>query len=307
MPGLPATFELGDIEWKGTTPGGRKPQTTLLDEVSIYRRPLSAGEVQTCFAAGISQLVARSRPLLSIPVIAAAPTIDGKAPVAEWAKASRLRGFRLVQDKLQGDDAIGLDQGLSLLSSHDDARLYLAFQRQMEAGVTLVSAPRERDADLSQDDSVVVELAAVWNGIDKPTESYRFEVNLSGSRADAKVDKAGKADPSWNPEWQAAASAENLDRVMEFAIPYAAMGRPAPVAGERWGIRLLSRTAIAGGGKSVAFWGGSPATGEWGELAFRADGTQVLVKGIHTNRKGEVDLDVVLVHLLAEDQNLFAA
>lgn len=298
MPALPAKFEIGDIEFAGTTPGGRKPMTTLMDELRIYNRPLTAGEILSRFAAGITALAPKGRPSIDVPGCAAAPKIDGRSAAGEWDKASLLRGFRAADGKTRGEDGIGVDPELSVAVSHDDTNLYLAFQRKMEAGVTLESAPREHDADLRQDDSVVVELAPDWNGAAAPAEWRRFEVNLSGCRADAKIGADGKVDATWNPAWQAAASAENLDRVMELAIPFASLGRSAPKGKERWAVRLASRAAIAGGAKYELFWGGRPSGTEpkgWGQFTLRPDATAVQIESLRCSRKGEVAVSAKLI------------
>ena len=290
MPSLPPTFVVGDLAWEAT----RNPQTTLIDDLHIYNRPLTPAEIQSRFAAGIAAIASKIAPNMTVPTCEKPPVIDGKSTPGEWAMASLLRGFRYAAKPPQGDDALGIDSTFGAFLSHDSKNLYLAFQRQMEPGVTLVSKKRERDADLSQDDSVLVDLAPGWDGTTEPKEFYRFEVNLSGSRADSKTGEDGTRDSSWNPEWQAGASAENLDRLMEFAIPFEALGRPTPTDKERWAVRFVSRVAINGGAKSEIFWGGNNPKA-WGGITLSPSVAGVQVNTISCTRKGDVGLKAALV------------
>lgn len=309
MAGLPAKFEVGDIPFGVSANYARKPQTTLIDDLRIYNRPLTSAEIQARFAAGMAQLVANSHPQIVAPTCATPPAIDGKSPAGEWDKASRIRGFRFAEVKQTGDNSLNVDEPLAVSVAHDATNLYLAFRRQMPAGATLDTAKRKRDADQSQDDGVVVELAPGWNGGDAPSEHFRFAVNLSASQSDAKVAPDGKIDSSWDPEWKAAASAENLDRVMEIAIPFAALGRTAPKDIEVWGARFFSRSAIAGLEKTTSFWGGLPGDKDpksWGILSLRPDALAVQIDTIQSTRKGETKLKTTFIPTGVPTVKLFA-
>ncbi len=297
MPGLPAQFKVGDIPWSVRT-----DQTTLMDNLRIYSRPLTQAEVQGRFAEGMNSLAPKGRPAITVPKVATPATINGTVATGEWAKASLLRGLRNSDGSLQGTDAMGIEPATSVAVGSDATNLYLCFQRTMIAGTFLTADQTTQDADLSQDDSVAVEFAPGWNGTDAPTTRYRFQVNLKDTRADALVTSSNgtvTVNSTWtpSPDWTGKTSYVSNKRVTEIAIPFASLGRTAPTAKESWGVRLLTRTVVTGVGKKEAYWGGiltdtNPTA--WGTFTLRPDATYLSVDTLTCSRKGVVDAKTTL-------------
>jgi hypothetical protein len=299
---LPSIIVLGDAGLDPAISTTDTP-TTLMDELKIYNRVLTAAEIRTSYANGMAELARRSQPTMGVPAATTAPIMDGNLLTSpgEWASASRLIGFRRTVAEISpstSSSAIGVDPSIGLSLAHDATHLYLAFQRPHQTGENVSAPARARDADLSGDDSVVVELAPNWNGSDVPGTSYRFELSSMGSTADAKVDAANVPTTAWNPTWTASTTVNSSQSVLEMRIPLAALERTSLGPNESWAARILSRRVILGSPKTEWYWGGIPGTvknGVWGRLVLRSDATAVRVKTLQTTRGGALAASADLI------------
>jgi hypothetical protein len=160
---------------------------------------------------------------LGVPSTPDAPVLDGKITDAAWKKAAVLANFSLSG----GGQPVYNTTGLLL---HDTKNLYLAFH-----------ASDENVEGLGREDAVTVRFSS---GDDPGTV---FSAALSGN-GDILLAKTG-AD-SKSVAWTAAGIRSALGKAgrtwtVEFAVPFAAMGAPAPAAGTEWHLRV-ERTKATG-------------------------------------------------------------
>jgi hypothetical protein len=125
--------------------------------------------------------------------------------------------------------------------------LYLAIVCPRFAGVDYArdEQPRPRDGDLSQRDRVTLTLDA--------DRDYATGWELTVDNRGWTGDRCW-GDAAWNPQWFVAAGPEaeplSLDPVWtaEAAIPWSALARQAPRAGEPWALSI-ARTIPGGPGE----------------------------------------------------------
>ena len=115
------------------------------------------------------------RPLVTVPVVVTAPTIDGRVEPGEWAGAAVTCGFR---DVGTGLPARGL---VTVFLCYDARALYCRFDCRGEELTKLVGRPAARDAEIWSGSEVEVFLAPLaW-----PTRRYaHLMVNHAGAIAD---------------------------------------------------------------------------------------------------------------------------
>jgi hypothetical protein len=196
------------------------------------------------------------------------PVLDGRFDDACW----------VVAEQVFLNDPPGNSQGdtdASLLITYDAEFLYLAIVCPRAKGVDYSHAdqPRPRDGDLSARDRVTLALDA---DRDYAT-GWELTVDSRGWTGDRCW-----GDAAWNPQWFVAAraigddddaqqSGRNLAWAAEAAIPWSALARRAPRAGEAWALSIQRSIPGAAGEVWPSGAKGEPATtgpAAFGVLAF---------------------------------------
>lgn len=165
-----------------------------------------------------------------LPAVRAArpPVIDGHLGDGEWNGAAL--ADRFVQFEPQRGESSPLVTEARLL--YDDTHVYVAFRvwddRPIAAQLT------QRDADLSQDDAVIVILDTFH---DRRT-GYFFAANALGTQADGRIADDGRSvDASWDAPWRVATSRDGAGWTAEFAIPLTSIKYIAG-EGRTWGVNF---------------------------------------------------------------------
>ena len=153
----------------------------------------------------------------SIPRLAGpAPAIDGRLDDEAWKNAAELGPFVAYVEAPEYD----LSAKTNACVAYDDSNLYVAFRCQEPD----MKATREGLTDNFDDVSVIL-------APDENRTDWRvFGAAADGNRKDAHPD-GGKA--SWKPDYQSAVQLGDAEWTVEMAIPWKALGRSAPKAGEK--------------------------------------------------------------------------
>ncbi|MDD5705624.1 MAG: DUF6067 family protein [Kiritimatiellae bacterium] len=205
----------------------------VMDEVQIFRRPLSEEEVISLFERGhvtvlqpvgyggtIEPRRAFAPAVLTAPRPPAPIAVDGN--LAEWQSLPAHGG--LVERRvgvLDADDA-------RFWIAADDRNLYLAFRtevdKELQADPTHVKYPTgqykalttARDGDVDADDYVE------WSLQSAGGQTYRFAINARDALLDSR-----DGDKSWNGNVQFKSRSDFADWTAELAIPLADVGMRA--------------------------------------------------------------------------------
>ena len=192
-------------------------------------------------------------PVIGLPRLPAAPTVDGRLAADEW------RGATVIPRLTALDTGAAEEQPTEFLLGLDLTNLYIGVRCGLPRGAEPLCRTLLHDGLVWQDDSVEVFVTPsdgkAWYG--------QFIVNSQGARYDQKCSfppyaAAGRGDLQWNPPWEAKTGREEDAWTLEMAIPWTTLEmEPRGVKG----IRLnLGRNHIPG----------TPAVATWAAKAFHA-------------------------------------
>ncbi len=113
----------------------------------------------------------------------------------------------------------------------DDKAVYLAVIAAEKSPRTPPRLGKMRDDPLiRKDDLIELVLDPTGQGKDR----RQFATNLDGVQYDAL-----RGDVKWDATWTTAVGFGDGEYVVEFRIPYEALGVPAPKPGDKWGMNVL--------------------------------------------------------------------
>lgn len=209
-----------------TQEGGKN--TTVVDELMVFNRPLSATEVRNLYrraTASLLDTVAR------IGYIKNAPKIDGAIGPQEWKDTAEFADFvdvpfgNLSQRPMRANLA------------YDAQRLYVALR---DGG----AAPGEEDC------------LEVWVAPDSGGQPYRFVIASDGTRIqDRGREVAGTEAKGWHGK----VAVSGAVRSFEVSIPLAIVGISNPRVGDSFKLNLVRRWSGKYG--ELASWTNGPALG----------------------------------------------
>lgn len=188
-----------------------------------------------------------------------APRIDGVIEEGEWAGAARLNNFTQFAPQ-RGKPAT---QPTVAHVVYDDTHFYLAVYAYDDRPEQVTARLTQRDAALSQDDSVTIFLDTFH---DRRT-CYFFSTNPLGTQSDGRVQDNGRiSETAWDAAWNVAARRNDDGWVAEFAIPLRIMLFRAGT-GRTWGLNI-ARTRRSN--LETSLWAGPAESvhrvSEFGEL-----------------------------------------
>jgi hypothetical protein len=174
------------------TPGSRPAERTI--KIHIDMRPAS-------------QAPARTLPVVAVPRLATAPTIDGSIDEHVWAQAATVNTFRDTRT------AELLEPPTQAWVGCDDTALYIAFRCHEPMMDRIVAQHTGRDAnEIWLDDGVEVFV----DPSGERTRYAHFIVNAGGAMLDEI-----REDTSWNSSAKAAVTRQKDHWQAELAIPWA--------------------------------------------------------------------------------------
>ncbi len=182
----------------------------------------------------------RAVPQVMLPLMVAAPTIDGAIDEAEWAGAVRQVG--LVS---QHNGLLGPREAVFWVGS-DGQSLFIALKTELPPGGDLLTrAVPDGDRDITaalHDDTVELILHPHLTLTAGDQRFFHIIVNARGAMFDRALDPANAQNPvstAWRlKDWQFANQTVGGYWHVEAAIPFAAIGATADDLKHPWGLRV---------------------------------------------------------------------
>ena len=208
-----SSFTLGSLGWK------KCKDTSLLDEVKVYKEVLSSKDIQILYNEFSATLYRQKSPL-NISISPKTVDIDGEIGKFEYSFGGT--GFFDLKDKKY-----------SVVQS----RYYLSYDKDfLYAGVVtptgrkVVSNNKDRDSNIWEDDSVELHIVADH----LKGEQYQFIFNSAGVFYDSK-----KGQPKWNiKDIKVSSKINNNLWTLEVAIPLKELTADFPLKGKSWKINV---------------------------------------------------------------------
>lgn len=179
-----------------------------------------------------------AKPALALPLMTAAPVIDGEIGAEEWGGAARMERFcRRGSPSLHGGNG-GFWVGC------DGRNLFVAVTSETPPGGRLLSRvnprPGETDAPTHFDDTVEVTIAPPANERRGPRQTYFASFNAKQAIRDHVLLPGGKRAP-WRGKWKTGSQVNGDRWSFELAIGLAELGLEAGDLAKPMGI-LVTRT-----------------------------------------------------------------
>ena len=173
-------------------------------------------------------------PLITIPRVSLAPTIDGVLSPGEWSSAARIPYFVTVRGEIP-------DQPTTAYVCYTDRALLVAFECREDMMPQLKAKVINHDEVVWSDDSVEL---FIQPGSSLPY--YHIAANSLGTTYDAVNPRIMESDKTWEPGLKVAASKGDSAWFVEIAIPIADLGVKSVRPGDSWRMNLCrERKAFA--------------------------------------------------------------
>ena len=258
------SFQVGDMV---RARGRESERVTLLDDLTIYARPLQPGEFGRLDAAlSDRRAAAYEPPLLSVRRALQPFTIDGQLDEHETTNTTAFGNFLNV-----GDHALAALPTVAR-AGYTDEQLYFAVTSPILSGIDLTANCRNRDDQVWTDDAVQIYLAPPSGGY-----RYHFVCNSRGIIFDRRETVGIQHDPNWNGAWQVANRSSADTWTLEVAIGFADLGLEPPAGGEQWRVNVTRDRVTP---QNLSCWPKLNAfadTDRHGFLRFSESGTAVSV------------------------------
>ena len=138
--------------------------------------------------------------------------VDGKLDEDEWKDAVRIGDFLQFQPR-PGESAREQTEAYFF---YDDAYLYFGFRCYDSEPSRITAQLNRRDADLFDDDSVIVVLDTFHDS----RSGYFFGTNLLGTQSDGRITDNGRVvETTWDATWLSAAERFEGGWTAEMSIP----------------------------------------------------------------------------------------
>ena len=156
---------------------------------------------------------------LAVPRITEAPKLDGNLAEECWKNAAVLKDFTIIA-KTNTTDATECRLMM------DNAWLYLGFRCANPNMTQVDQKEKERDGNVSVDDSVEIFLDPGTAG----NLCYQFMLSFANVQADRRFSQGGKRDMAWTIPWRSATQWDKNGWTAEMALPLSLIknnGNPA--------------------------------------------------------------------------------
>ena len=282
--------EMVDVRWSpdlktmwvasGSSTGKPDPASTAFDEVRIFNRSLSEGEIQTLLARDRNQT---NPPELTIPLSGPSEMkLDGVLQPDEWKNSAEYTGFITIFTQRWDR------QQPRIWLQADRERLYIAWQ--WEHGSEPISQDKiGRDSAVYLDDSIEVWLDP--HGAGDPAKLVQCIVNARGSIYDSQG-----GNPAWNGNWTCCCRDDEGRWTAELSVPWSDLGG-LPAVGERWGLNICRNRAGGTGGSSslsYAAKGQFAAASTFARVRLLEDVPMVQIESFGLLEYGKIDLRLTL-------------
>ncbi|MCP4657979.1 MAG: carbohydrate binding family 9 domain-containing protein [bacterium] len=180
--------------------------------------------------AGSQAYAASSDYVIEVPLLSAAPTLDGHLSEAVWEEAPLLDHF--VQ--IDPDEGAPATERTEVRIGYDAKKLYLGVRCHYSEPDRIHAITMERDQRLFHDDTISFVLDTF---LDR-TSGYYFAVTALGAQNDALVRRDGNdVSLEWDGIWDVATSRDADGWTAEIAIPFRTLRFPQKEV-QSWGFNI---------------------------------------------------------------------
>ncbi len=242
--------------------------STAIDSIAIFDRPLSAAEIRAAYEKVIPPVPKTVRDnLLTIPQNGRGITLDGKIDSTEWDEASGV----LMRPVKSGPDIKGAAR-----VRHDGNNLYIAFSSRTPCARKALT---ERDAPLWNDDNFEFHLLT-------PEKRYfQYIVNGNGALFDQQDGK-----PSWNGAARTAVHHTADGWTAELVIPLEELGGMKKLLGGKVQADFCA-SRHEGLHYLLYHWGSTKSFKPNDEVRFGTDGKFFRIDQVGDLTRGELSLE----------------
>jgi len=154
-----------------------------------------------------------------------APQIDGVVGLKEYGAEPDSPRLRETHGRKEPEF------GTQFRVGYDDKAVYVAVTAAEKTPGKLRQSGALRDDPLvRKDDHIELMIDPTGQGKDR----FQFAVNLTGVRLDAR-----RGDTKWDADWKVAVGIREDEFLVEFRIPFEALGVLAPRSGDVWALNIL--------------------------------------------------------------------
>ena len=273
-----SNFQIGDIP---RAKGREAPRKTLIDDFTVYRRPIGPAEFDRFQADERGKARDYAPPVVSIRKGVLPFTIDGEIDVNERNQTTVFGNFLNVTDhKLAAMQT-------TVRAGYNDNLLYVAVESPILSGVALKADSTNRDDQVWNDDAVQIHLAPAQGG-----NRFLFIGNSEGTIFDRKNIVGTMHDTTWNGNWQLSNRTANGSWIMEVAIPFHELETGVPADGETWRLNV-TRDRVEPQGLSC--WAKVDAYADFddhGYVRFDSQGSAIGASGFAPMTGNRIAIDV---------------
>ena len=174
--------------------------------------------------------LATSPPHIQAQRASTAPQIDGRLDESAWRVATPVQ-LLLQREPVQGAPATERTEVRIL---YDDEHIYFSFRCYDAEPERIVANRMRRDADLSENDHILLVLDTYGDG----RGGFFFSTNALGARRDALLTDEGRSrNEAWDCVWTCRARRDAQGWSAEIAIPFNQLRYPAS-SNATWGINI---------------------------------------------------------------------
>lgn len=261
--------------------GREAPRTTLIDDLTIYRRPLDADELGRVHRAVTADAASPYEPpLVTVPRAAGHGRPDGRLTPEAWRRAAKFGSFVEV-----GGDAPAAF-ATTAMAAYDDEFLYLTVHSPVLAGVPLRAQQAYRDDPVWTDDAVQFYISPANSGY-----RYAIIINAKGVVYDRREHMGLDANTAWNGDYRLHNHVDDRGWTLQLAIPFQTLETASPEPGETWRFNV-TRDRVEP--QSLSSWAKVAAYSDWdkhGFLRFAETGRAVRLERVTAGRGGQVRVE----------------
>ena len=177
-------------------------------------------------------MATNERPSLQARALVEPIDVDGDLSDAAWAGADRGAGF-VQREPRDGEPS---SETTEFAVAFTPSTLYVAVWAHDSDPAAIIAKQMEKDADLSQDDSILIVLDTFLDG----RNSYGFSTNANGARTDTLVTDEGRdVNRNWDGVWAVGARRTDWGWSAEIAIPFSTLRFDRSL--DTWGLNVERR------------------------------------------------------------------
>ncbi len=169
------------------------------------------------------EVIAGTAPKTTLPLVPGKPVLDGKLDDAFWDNATELNAFVLNRQPVL------IKQQPKFYIAYNDDGIYMGLKAIVPGGTEPKASLKKRDSGVYSEDAFEIRF------VPEPRKIYAFLFNSIGTQYDSLTQFGGRANVTFNPDWEVKTATASGYWTAEVLIPWKALGKSGkPQAGTTW-------------------------------------------------------------------------